>query len=165
MLGLFGVYVAVGAANVSAGGALMVGTTTAPPEEVTPAYIRFGDMRPFMIPMRATVLAWRFEREQGLERPRDVWDTKVGGIEARQLGQFSMVQDVQSALLHLGQSRRPKRLQGSVHMDARKTNHVSEHALRELPLAPVLVGKADRLHARPELAGKVCEPLQGAALA
>ena len=60
---LFSVHETVGAANVSACGALMMGTTTAPAEEITPTYIRFGRSRYFKMKMQATVLVWRFGAE------------------------------------------------------------------------------------------------------
>lgn len=59
---LCGVHETVGAANVSACGALMLSTTTAPAEEIRPEYIRFGRMRYFRVAMRSPVLVWRFAR-------------------------------------------------------------------------------------------------------
>lgn len=57
---LFGVHEKVGAANVSACGGLMMGTTTAEAEEITPDYIRFGRVRYFRTKMPSAVLVWRF---------------------------------------------------------------------------------------------------------
>ena len=62
---LFGVHEAVGAANVSACGALMVGTTREPVQEIRREWISFGRVRYYRAPQQSAVLVWRFGAGSG----------------------------------------------------------------------------------------------------